>query len=304
LRRRLVSWGLAVASLLLLAWLVRGHLDELGRLADVPLSAVVAVAGLFLVGRVLGGLLMRAGLAALDHRVGAGLCVMLTVLASYTNLVVPRGGLAPGAAYLRLRHDVPVTRYLSVGVVSLLLTSFLVALAGMVLQLAGAGQGALRPEVLGLFAAVALLAVLGVLAPAPLFRVLPERLRRLLAEAHAAWGALMRSPGALLRMASLQVAALLLRAVRTWIALQAAGADVGPGEALVVSVCADLGMLVSLTPAALGFREGGVLLGAALAGVAPGAAVLAAVIDRLACTVTTIVAGQIVVWRGLSDLSS
>jgi len=61
-------------------------------------------------------------------------------------------------------------------------------------------------------------------------------------------------------------------------------------------------MLISITPAALGFREGGVLFGAALVGIAPGTALLAAVIDRLVCTAGIIAAGQGVLWWGIGDM--
>lgn len=301
MRRRVVPYLLAIASLALLAWIVRGHLGELGRLSEVSPWVVTALAALFLVGRGLGGELARVGLAALGHPVRLRTCVMLAMLASYTNLAVPRAGLAPGAVYLRVRHGVPVPSYLSFAVASLLVATALVGAAGVALQLglgAPPGRGPRIGWVL-VFGGVSLAATLGVMAPARLFGLLPARVRTTLAEAHAAWVRLARAPGALLRIVLIQVVTIAVRGARTFLALVGSGAEVTFTEAMLVSVFADLGMLFSVTPAALGFREGGVLIGAALAGVDPGAAVLAAVIDRLATTAATIVAGQLVVWRGL-----
>jgi uncharacterized membrane protein YbhN (UPF0104 family) len=301
LRRRWLSYTLALASIALLAWIVRGHLGELGRLGDVSPWAVVMIAILFGAGRGLGGWLAHIGLAGLGHPVRWTTCTMLTVLASYTNLVVPRAGLAPGAVYLRWRHGVPVSRYLSFAVVSLLVTAALVGAAGVVFQLvvgAASPEGP-RPVLIALFAAASLVAWVGMVAPARVFERFPSRWRKPLAEAHTAWMDLARSPGTFTRIVLVQAVTIVLRGLRTWVALEAAGAEVSFSQAMLVSVFADLGMLISVTPSALGFREGGVLLGASLAGVGPGEALLAAVIDRLASTAVTVVAGQLVLWRGL-----
>jgi uncharacterized membrane protein YbhN (UPF0104 family) len=75
-------------------------------------------------------------------------------------------------------------------------------------------------------------------------------------------------------------------------------------SALFVSLCADLGSLVSLTPAAVGFREGAMVFGASLIGLSTVPAVLAAIIDRVVCTAGLLVIGQLVVWKGLRGIAS
>ena len=86
------------------------------------------------------------------------------------------------------------------------------------------------------------------------------------------------------------------------VALEIAGVEIPFSRVMIVSICTDLSMLVSLTPAALGFREAGVLFGAAMIGIEPGAAMLAAIVDRLATTPTVIIAGQLVLWRGVREV--
>ncbi len=303
MRRRLLSYGLAVVSLAVLAWIARSHLGELGRLSEVPAAGVAGLAALFLVGRGLGGLLIRIGLSALGHRVALRTCVMLTIVQSYTNLAVPRTGLAPGAVYLRMRHGVPYASYISFAVASLLIATSLVGATGSVLWwgLRDAIVPALRPELGAAFAAISLLAASGVLAPARLYALLPVRLRETLSAAHDAWLRLARQPLVLLRIVLVQLVTIFLRAVKVKVAFAAAGAELPFGLAMLVSVCADVATLISITPAALGFREGGLLFGAALVGIEPGTALLAAVVERITTTATTLVAGQLVLWRGLHD---
>ena len=76
----------------------------------------------------------------LSDPIGLGLGIKLSLLASYTNLALPRGGLAPGAAYLRVRHGVPVASYLSFAVASLLITAVLVGCAGLLSGVIVAGS--------------------------------------------------------------------------------------------------------------------------------------------------------------------
>lgn len=301
MKRRILPYGLAVVSLALLSWIVRGHLGELERLSDVSPAGVLGVAGLFLVGRGLGGVLTRIGLSALGYEVRLSTCVMLTLLASYTNLAVPRTGIAPGAVYLNVRHGVPYASYISFAVASLLIATSLVGATGLALwSLLGASHGGgLRAELSWAFAGITVLAAVGMLAPSRLFALLPTRLRTTLAAARDAWLRLAERPSVLLKIVVVQLVTIFVRGLKVQLAFATAGAEVAFADAMMISVCADVGMLISVTPAALGFREGGVLFGAALVGLSPGSAVLAAVVDRLATTVSTIVAGQLVLWRGL-----
>lgn len=301
MRRRAFAYGLAAVSLALLAWIVRAHLGELERLSEVSPLGVVGIAALFLLGRGLGGVLTRIGLTALGYEVRLSICVMLTLLASYTNLALPRTGIAPGAVYLHVRHGVPYASYLSFAVASLLIATSLVGTAGLALSswLDASSSADASPETTLLFAAIAALAGAGVVAPARLFALLPARLRTALAAAHDAWLRLARRPAVLAKIVSVQIVTIFVRGLKVKLAFATAGVDVPLAQALMASICADVGMLISITPAALGFREGGLLFGAALIGVAPGAALLAAVVDRLATTAVTLVAGQLVLWRGL-----
>ncbi|MAJ60815.1 MAG: hypothetical protein CBC48_12925 [bacterium TMED88] len=302
-RRILYAYLLAGVSLSLLAWLVRGHWGELRQLSNLPPGAFLGIVSLYLIGRALSAEAMRVGLSSLGFSIDRSICFMLTLLQSYTNLIIPRSGLAPPAVYLRVQHAVPYASYLAFAVLMILLATGLMGALGF---WAGWFVNGLNPiprvEMLWAFGGIAGAAVLSVAAPVRLFGVLPEWPRRHLLAAHKAWSSLAGRPFVLIRLVGLQAAGIFSRAVRMKVALEIAGVHIPFPQVMVVSICTDLSMLVSLTPAALGFREAGVLFGAALIGIEPGAAMLAAVVDRLATTPTVILAGQFVLWRGVREV--
>ncbi|MCH2186025.1 flippase-like domain-containing protein [Myxococcota bacterium] len=302
-RRILYAYALAGFSLALLAWLVRGHWGELRQLSNLPPGAFLAVVALYLIGRALSAEAMRVGLSALSFPITRSVCFMLTLLQSYTNLIIPRSGLAPPAVYLRVQYAVPYASYLAFAVLMILLATGLMGALGF---WAAWAVNVVDPipsaEVLWLFAGISGVAVFSVVAPVRLFGVLPAWPRRHLLAAHTAWSSLAGRPFVLINLVGLQAAGIVSRALRMKVALEIAGVKVPFAQVMFVSICTDLSMLVSLTPAALGFREAGVLFGAAMIGIEPGAAMLAAIVDRLATTPTVIIAGQLVLWRGVREV--
>jgi uncharacterized membrane protein YbhN (UPF0104 family) len=303
--RRALSLVLTVCLLLVLGYLARGHVSELRRLKDVPLSASAVILSLFLLARLAGAEIVKTGLARLGHEIGRAECFMLAIVTSYTNLFVPRTGLAPPALYLRHRYGVAYTSYLSLVVANVLIATVAVGVLGVVLHLTLSARAgwSLRADALALFGLVALAAAAALLGPGRLFRFIPPRLREALAQAHRAWIRLAGSWTTLGRIVALQLASIVLRAIRLRLAFEAAGEDVSFPVALFVSLCADLGSLVSLTPAALGFREGAMVFGASWVGLTTGAALLAAIIDRVICTAGLVVLGQLFVWKGLRGIA-
>ena len=90
---------------------------------------------------------------------------------------------------------------------------------------------------------------------------------------------------------------LLLRAVRVQLSFYAVGHPVGFGQAFIASAAADVMFLVSITPGALGFREGGLVYAARVLGTSGDIALAAALLDRLVLTGCNLVLGKIGMWR-------
>lgn len=106
-----------------------------------------------------------------------------------------------------------------------------------------------------------------------------------------------RDRALLARALALHAVVLLLRAWRVQLSFHAVGRPVGFWPAFVASAAADVMFLVSITPGALGFREGALVYLAPMLGTTRDLALAAGVLDRLVLTACNLALGQIGIWR-------
>ena len=299
-RRWLFRIALAVVIVAALAVLGRRYYDDLWRLRRVsPLLAAV-IAALWLASRYLAADVMRVALRALGHRVGRYEAFMLQMVQSYGNSLVPRAGISGPAVYLKLRHATP---FADLGAVQLLpmtlLQVFTIGVMGLGCQLVlwrFYGQPWERPLTV-LFAAVAVGCVAPLLVPLPAGRAGRGRLATFLARLAGAWQKLGRFDGLLARVVATHAVMLALRAWRIQLCFHAIGQPVHFFGALAASLLADLAFVVSVTPAALGFREGAIVYAARVLQTTGDIALAAAILDRLISTACNVVVGQLGVWQ-------
>jgi uncharacterized protein (TIRG00374 family) len=101
----------------------------------------------------------------------------------------------------------------------------------------------------------------------------------------------------LVRVVITHAVMLALRAWRIQLCFQAIGRPVNYFGALAASLLADLAFVVSITPAALGFREGAIVYAARVLHTTGDVALAAAILDRLISIVCHVVVGQLGVWQ-------
>ncbi len=288
--------GLVIAALAITG---RKYYDELDRLRHVSPLLVVVIALLYLAARALAGYVRRAALLTLGQRTGHAETFMLQMVQAYTNLLVPRGGIGLPALYMNVRHGTSVADFSAVQVLPLTLLQIItMGAAGLICQaiLWGAyGVPWHRPIAL-LFAGVTVGGLLMLKVPLPRGAG-RTRVGAFVVRLSDAYRRLGRSR----RLLALSVAAhgvtVLIRALRIQLCVLAVGQPVAFSGAFLAALLADLAMIVSVTPAALGIREGILVYAARLVHTTGDVALAAAVLDRLVTTACTIVLGQIGVWR-------
>ena len=91
--------------------------------------------------------------------------------------------------------------------------------------------------------------------------------------------------------------ALVLYTLRLKLAFMAMDVEVSFLGVVVATMLGALAMLVSITPAGLGFREAAIAYSATMIGCSPSVAVAAAVLDRLVMTVCVVILAQVGLWR-------
>lgn len=308
-RSRAKLWvRLAIAAVILAVLFNAGrsYYDELGRLRSAPLWVVLAMSALYVAGRFPPAEVLRSALASLGHRVGRVETFFVLMVQYYINMLIPRAGIGAPAGYMKIRHGVPVSDLGAAQIVALTLTQFAVlGLAALACQLALAGAGAAKwdPLLGTVFAGVAVLSALPLLVrlPGPYIEPSPDGpggfITRFLGRLSYACRRLGRERRLLARAFAGHAVVLLLRTARVQLSFRAVGVHVGFWQAFVASAAADVMFLVSITPGALGFREGGMVYAARVLGTTGDVALAAAVLDRLVLTACNLVLGQIGLWR-------
>jgi uncharacterized membrane protein YbhN (UPF0104 family) len=306
-RKRKLILRLVIAAVVLAALAIAGRrfYGELDRLAKVDPRVIAAMAALYVMGRIPPTWIMRAGLRALGHHIGRAETFFVLMSQYYVNMLIPRAGLGAVAGYLKIKRGVPVADMSAAQLVLMTIAQFacigLIAFA-VLAYLAATRQAQFDPILGALFGAVGAACLLPLLIPIPaslvgrgdsVSHVIGKFLARLSDGCHR----LGRDRGLVARAMLIHTIVLLIRAARVQLSFYGVGQPVKFWPAFVASCLADVAFLVSITPGALGFREGGVVYVAPMLGTTGDVALAAAVLDRLVLTGCNIVFGQIGLWR-------
>ena len=250
--------------------------------ADVGFGVVASLGGLVLCNIVLTGLLFWSVTRAFPLRrpVGRGKMVALIAVSGLLNyLPLIRAGLWGRAAYLRRHHGLSLRDSMKIAVVVLILAAAVVGGGGAVLLVSmrrgdpggGVGPGAW-------FALAAAWLVLTV--------VVDRFTRRWGQPAGAGWG-----------WVPLRVLDFAAATARVWLSFKVMGAELGLGQAAVLSSASLLTKLSGLTPNGLGLAEWVVTgLAAAISPAEAGRAASAALLDRGVEVAAAVVAGLAGLW--------
>jgi len=295
---------LGVIVLAALAFVGRRYYGELGRLTSVRPVWLIAMAGLYLLTRALAADVLSSSLRTVGHHVGRGEAFLVLMVQYYTNMLIPRAGIGAPATYLKVRRNIPVADFSAVQLLSLSLVQyFCLGAGGLAATALTASRGGHRPPraAVVVFAAAAIGSALAIAVP--FYRLTPRRwaagnwVARFTAQFSGSYRTLSRHPLLIVRCVAAQAAILGLRAARMQIAFLAIGQPVSYLGAFVASALADLAFVVSVTPAALGFREGAIVYVAPLLGTTREIALSAAVLDRVVLTACNILVAQIGIWK-------
>lgn len=301
MKKRAIRIAVAVVVLGAFLYAGRAHLDEVSRLRHVSPTVVAAMLVVYLVTRVLNGEVLRVTLGALGRTIGCAEAFVVMMVMSYTNLLVPRAGLSAPALYLKRKHGLQYSEF-----AAMLIPMTLVHLAcsgwvGLASQLLLAAQFSVpvHPGLALLFGAIAVCSPAALLVRIRLPGGWRGRVARAARRLFDSWQLLARHKGMIVHVVVAQLAVLALRAVRLQLALVALGVPVNFFGTMIVSLLAQLAILIGLTPGGLGMREGAICYGYHLLGTPIETGIAAALLDRAVMTLCVVVIGQLGLWRML-----
>ncbi len=298
MKKVLVRIIIAIVLVSLLVYLGRRHFDRLYLILETSPLILAGIAGLFVIMRSLQGEVFRRVLRFLGAGVSFFEANMLAMLASLTNLVLPRLGLGAPAVYLKKRHNFPYANFGSLMLPTILLQVACIGVVGLLCELWLFSVGSLEWSwpLAGVLALSLVLSLLVLLIPIRIGNNHKWRIVNFFQRLFSSWEILRTNKKLLCYMFALQVLVLLAQALRLWVCFKGMGIEVSIPAIIIASFLGHLGTLVGYTPGGLGFREAAITVGCQLMGVDPSSALAAAVLDRIVMTATVLGFGGFSLW--------
>jgi uncharacterized membrane protein YbhN (UPF0104 family) len=244
----------------------------------------------------LSGLVTATYTAHLGQMLKADEWFGLSMAATLISLITPMsGGVATQAAYLRMRHGFPISRYTALQAATFLMTYYVGGLVGLILLL-GLAWDTHQPVPwlpVGIMAAMAAGPMAGALLPLekmPLPR--SGRLIRWIQTALDGWREIRTSPSLLIRQVGLALLMLIVQAISIDLGLRALGEQIPFVQALFVGVTTDL---ARVTTGVLGVRETIAGLAAQVVTISAAKGLAAAALTRVAGWVSLFTLGPVFV---------
>jgi uncharacterized membrane protein YbhN (UPF0104 family) len=291
--RTYVPYALSVGALLVFATYLGRNIDRYRELLNLSLGTLLTLVGLVLVFALINGSINYFFYRALGAFLTAGESVGLAAVSTLANQLPFAGGLVAKGVYLKQRHQLAYTRFVSAtmalyvcfvaanGAVALVVLGYWRLVAGAEIPAALVfGFSGMAASVVSLWFPLDALSLRGNLG---------KRLMQL----GQGWRVLSQHMKLVGIVTGFQVLTTLLFAGRFWVAFRAFSQDVTYGQCLLFAAATILTRLVSIAPGGLGVREGIVAGVASLLGLEAGVSAVAVGLDRLVATSVIIVLGTI-----------
>lgn len=281
-----------VALIVFIAYLYR-NADRYQQLLDLSAGSLLLLLGLAVAFTPVNGLinyLFYRGLGVpLTYNEGIGLAAVNTL----ANQLPFTGGMIAKGVYLKQRHKMTYTRFLSATLA--LFVCFVAAngaLGVAVLAYMRLVDGTIAPMllILGFSAMAASVSLLWLRIDVSF---VPGKWGQRLTQLMDGWQLLSQNRRLVLELVSLQLLMTLLFAGRLWITFHALSQGVTLTQCILFSSAAILTRLVSIAPGGLGIREAIVASVASALGFDAGASLAAVIIDRLVETAVVITLGVV-----------
>jgi len=285
------SWLIGILGLAAILWYYQPQ-DFNATLRAIGAFGVAAWVMLTLASRVFAAEATVAPLRALGFHMTRPDAFWISWIRTFANQILPIAGVAAYAHMVRRRVGIPWSQLAALGQPQLLLAAAAIGIVGFVATVVNLER--LDVSALGLVLMYGLLVLfaMGFATGAHwLIEALPKALATRARGTAEALRKMTRRRAMIVSLVLFHVAALLLRGSRVWFLFAAAGITLDWAELLLVLAVAESALLLNITPGGLGVREGAVLGGAAMVGIAAPVAASIALIDRLfMIAITTLLA--------------
>ena len=279
--RNILSWLAGLGGLIVLLWYFRPA-DLLLAIRSIGVPGVLAWTVIMVIARVLHAETTAAPLRAMGHVMRLADAFWIGWIRTFAHQVFPTAGVVAYVQALRVTTGASWSEIAMLAAPQYVLVVAALGLVGLLATVCNIEL--LQHAFAGLAFAYATMVVISLMITrgAPrLLRLLPKRMADRLDQTSAALGKFIDQPGLVSRVITWHALAIVIRGARIWVLFAAVGVNLDWREALLLIAVAESSILILVTPGGLGVREGAILAGALLVGVAPEVAASVALIDRI-----------------------
>lgn len=306
--RKTYQYVILLILVLTASWYALSHKELFMHLKTISIFNIIGLSLVVFMTHVLLGCQFKCLLKMFGIGMNFGEWFGLSVCNSMFNYYLPaKGGLAIRAYYLKKKHAFTYSHYTSLTVGSQIISFFLSAAAGLVFALLFKPiHGKWHVKFVVLFAALLLMTVIGTAVLLFLLKLgktfKNSRFNNILTLFSEGLGLFGRRKRLVVVFSLLHILRLFSVGARLFICFSAIGVDVEPLQMLIIPSLTTFSLMLPLTPANLGIREGIISGCAYWFGLPADQALLAALVDRAAAIIITFTLGLVFSRILLSDV--
>ncbi|OQY21616.1 MAG: hypothetical protein B6I34_07030 [Anaerolineaceae bacterium 4572_32.1] len=292
--RKYASLIIVIGFAIWAAWYARQHAESLAILGNLSIWWVILLLGLAILKLTTMGLFTKVIMASLEISLDFPEWFGLSAMTSMGNYLSPfRGGAAIRGVYLKTKHNLPYTLFLST-LSSLYVLSFSTnAVIGLLAMTAlWLGLGITNPILTFSLAACLLL-------PVALFVVvrwtprLPGRWAEGLNRVIEGWGFIAARPGAMIKLIALSILNASVTLLMIHFSFAALGTNLPLVKSLIISTLFLVSAMIPITPAGLGVAEMILVLTSQTLGMTDTLSILSAGLNRSAMLASSLLLGPL-----------
>lgn len=281
---------------LFLAWLVVGvfavyfwlNLDQFSLLLDLRLPLLLVVAVAHIGGVFTNGLFTKFILAPLGKHISVAEGFFVSMISTVGNFFAPVGaGLGFRAVYLKKKHSLPYSQYVSTLYGNYIIVFLVNAFFGLLaLSLLRGSPGPQYYVLVGVFGAMFAVSLFLSQVKIPELRKnrvkggLLSRVAHILHEITKGWNQIVVRRSLVVRLALLTTINFGLNAIMLFAIIRALNLSIGGSELLLLTALGSLSTFINLTPANLGVKEAVYLFSASVIGFSTAEILSIALVDR------------------------
>jgi uncharacterized membrane protein YbhN (UPF0104 family) len=287
-----LQWLSILAAIVFVGWVLYENSDQLAEAFDLTprIFALISISAVctFLI----NGIELQVLAGRFGKHVPFKDSMLLGLMVSTLNYLPMKSGTMLNGVLMKVRYGVSFAHFTALVAGSSVIHLWIaMTLAGIALLVVGMSTGLALLFIAVSNGVVVALIIWGRLHPGGTFDEHGSRLMRAFGRGVDGMGLIYSSGRLLLIEAVINIALVVLAALRTMWAFESLSIDAGFATSLVVAAVGIFAGRLSVIPGGLGFKEGGAAAGAAMVGMQPAVGLTVSIIDRAVTLVWLLVLG-------------